>query len=620
MSRLGIEQVTAERLQRANSLSLKSPVDGERTFDGTGDSLAATAREILTGTTTEGHTKEGEGYVNQSDGASDDSVNPATLRNERYAVLTNGGSSTTGGRNSSTGSTGRVGNLSGSVSSTDTVIRRPASVAREGSVHSGDLSQLSRETVYPVVQAHERYRGTSYTLDSGFVGPRALCMGISEEGLGPCSSGLSIRPNTGVETIASRGKLSNRGSYRAPDGGYSTSRTDQDRRPSGGGQFQVPGRRVHSGPLAPRSSSHGFPTVPHHPAHRKGSSGGSSYTYGLGGRTNQRIQPHDRSRSTGKAYGSVTRYGGPRLHPSGRQPYGSVPEGAARLPPGSQEYEPGETWDHVKHQRQQSWGEFSGSSDPKYRRPQSRAESFHGERVGPTARGQNMEEPPVRDEVAPAGGEQLAQKARELFNRACANLPQPMSAPEGPVNFNSGAQELGESCLDSVARAIEHLSLPGAVDSEEVPKVAKIPKVDTTKSLHWSRKEFPEDDSPQSPIGDGQTEGVKRGNVRTGWTASTSERFLLDNDDLPESNPTIYDRVCEGSANQASSPVRVGDWGLLDIWLPTSSPQVGESSNRLGPRLMENDNPHAPVGGLSGPIANESAESREMNGKTRKMA
>lgn len=635
MPRFRTEQVTDER---TNSIYL-SPVDGERGLSRSRESTQVESgnhdhthptdkgRRTCTGFLMEGQAKQMDDYVNHSDAASDNSMNPTTLRNDIYAVLTKGELATTGGRTFSTGSTGKVGNLSGSESSsTVTVIRRPV---REESVYSGYHPPSSRDTAYPVVQAHERYRGTSYTLDSGFVGPRELCMNLGSEDLGSSSAGLSIRPSTGIDNIPSRGKLQTRGTYRAPDGNYSTSRTDQDRHPSNGSQFQAPGRRVYSGPPPPRSSSQNFPAVPHHPVHGRGSSSGSSYTYGLGGQTNQRAW------STGNGYGSGARYPAPRSHPPGRQQSsGSLSDGSARdtrpritenyrSPPGNQEFGPRETGDHARYQGKYFRDGSSSvcerrvsSSDPKYRRPRSKAESYPGRRVSSITHGQSVEES-EQNEVTAECDEQLAQRTRDMLNRARANIPLPVPSPEGPVSSNVGAQDIGEPYLESIARMIEHQSLPGAVDSEEVPKATgdvastRAPKLDTTKSLHWSRNEFPEDDSPQSPIDHGDIGGapdLKRVGTQTERTYSTgSDRFSLDIDDLPESNPTVYNRAQEGFANRSereSTSEKARDGGLLgegyipNIWLAASDSPVRKSSGRLRARLVENDNPHKPSSGL----------------------
>lgn len=605
MPRLGTEKFTDER---THSVYL-SPVDSERDHTYPTDKVSRACTESLM----EGRVEQMGDYVNHSDAASDNSMNPKTLINDIYAILTKGESATTGSRTFSTGSTGKVGNLSGSASSsTVTVIRRPA---REESVYSGHHPPSSRDTAYPVVQAHERYRGTSYTLDSGFIGPRALCMNLGGEDLGSSSAGLSIRPSTGIENIPSRGKLPTRGTYRTPDGNYSTSRTDQDRHPSSEGQFHASSRRIHSGPPPLRSSSQNFPAVQHHLVRGRGSSSGSSYTYGLGGQTNQRAW------SIGGGYESGSRY---PAHPPGRQQSsGSLSDGAARdTRPrmvenyrSPQEYGPSETGDHARYQGKHFRDRSSSvserrvySSDPKYRRPQSKAESYPGRRVGSVTRDQSVEEP-EQNEVTTECKEQLAQRTQEMLNRARANIPLSVSSPERPMSSNVGAQDIDEQCLGSIARTIEHQSLPGAVYSEVVPKAAgdaastRAPMLDTTKSLHWSRSEFPEDDSPQSPIdhGDiGDAPNLKRVGTQTDRTYSIgSDRFSLDIDDLPESNPMVCNQADEGFANRSereSSSEKARDRGLLEKeYIPNIR------STRPRARLMENDHPHEPSSGLPGP-------------------
>lgn len=550
-------------------------------------------------------------YVNQSDGASDISSNSAVLRNEIYAVLTGGESSTADNQTFNTGSTGRVGNLARSASSsTVTVIRRPT---RDGSMNSEDVSPVSREAAYPVARAHERYRGTSYTLDNGFLGPKSLCMDVGGENLGSRSSGLSIRHGTGVETVASRGQLPIRGTYQAPDGGYSTSRTDQDRRPSGGGQFRAPSRRVQSGPLPPRSSSQNFPAMPHHPVRGRGPPSGNSYTYGLGDQRDKRTLSHERNWPTGNA-GSTGRHAAPRSHKSGRQQfYGPGSDGTARdtRPKMMESYRlsSSRVEDHARQGQFRdgaSVGERDvGSSGQGCQRPRSMAESFNGRR--------GIEEPLEQDEGIPEDIEQLAQRARNLLNRARTNIALPISAPEGPVDFGVGGQDTSESSLDSIARIIENQSLPGAVDSEEFTKVAEIaacaraPMLDTTRSLHWKRSEFPEDDSPQSPIDNGDTGDVQvlqKVNAQTSRNFPTSgNRFSLGCDDLPESNPTVYYEAHEGFANLelGLSPAQGHDGSPLEKrdtpnnWLPAVTSQVGGLFDELRPRLIENDNPHAPA-------------------------
>ncbi|KAL0636570.1 hypothetical protein Q9L58_004408 [Maublancomyces gigas] len=177
------------------------------------------------------------------------------------------------------------------------------------------------------------------------------------------------------------------------------------------------------------------------------------------------------------------------------------------------------------------------------------------------------------------------------------------------MSSNVGAQDIDEQCLGSIARTIEHQSLPGAVYSEVVPKAAgdaastRAPMLDTTKSLHWSRSEFPEDDSPQSPIdhGDiGDAPNLKRVGTQTDRTYSIgSDRFSLDIDDLPESNPMVCNQADEGFANQSereSSSEKARDRGLLEKeYIPNIR------STRPRARLMENDNPHEPSSGLPGP-------------------
>lgn len=653
MLELGTNPVLVELLGRANSLSLTSPVDGGCGFGGYREWTQAECENhdhtqpdnkgrraytrVFAGGSTEGQAKKMEDYGNHSDAASDNSMNPVMLRNDRYAVLTRGELATTDSRTFSTGSTRRVGNPPGSVSSsTFTVIRQPVNSMRGGSVHSGELSPLSRDTAYPVIQAHERYRGTSYTLDSGFVGPRTLSMDSGGEGLGLNSAGLSIRTSTGTETAPLRGKLPGRGTYRAPDGNYNTSRTDQDRRPSSGRQYQASSRRVQSGP-PPRSSSQSFPATQHHQMHGRGYSSGSLYTYGLGGHTNQGTLLNEGIWSTEDPYGSVSRHSVSRSRLSGRQPWsGSVSDGVVRdtrprvvehyrQSLGNREYASSETGNNTRHQGQQFQDRSSSvserrvnSNDQRYRRPQSRAESFQDMRVRPGTRGQNVEEPP--EEIS--ADEQLAQKARELLNRARA-IPQPVSSPEEPVG-----SDVSEPWLDGIAQMIEHISLPGAVDIEEVPNAANVPtsvmapKLDTTKSLHWSRSEFPEDDSPQSPVGSGDTRSVPD-LKRVEPCPTGGDRFSLNIDDLPESNLTVYNPAHEGSANRSerrSSPGNAHEEKLLEkgyipnIWLAASdSPLVGKFSGRPRPRLVENDNPHVPSSDLPGSTANESVRSREMN-------
>lgn len=566
MLRLGTEP--AERLRRTHSLSFSD--NGRRAY-----------------------------YVNQSDGASDISSNSATLKNDRHAVLTGAESSTAGGR---TFNTGRV--AGSATSSTVTVIRRPT---REGIMNNEDVSPLSRETAYPMARVHERYRGTSYTLDSGFIGPRGLCMDVGGEGIGSRSSGLSIRNNNGIEAVTSRSQLPNRGTYQAADGNYSTSRTDQDRRPSAGSQFQVPSRRVHSGPQPPRSSSQSFPVVPHHPGRGRGPSSGSSYTYGLGDQRTSR----ERTWSAGNT-GSAGRHTAPRSHQSSRQKSSSsISDGTVRprmtenyRSPGNQECRPGGTEDHARQGQQFRDGasvrdKGANLSDQKYQRPQSRTESFHS-RCG-------IEEPQEQDEGLPEDIEQLAHRARELLNIARTNRALPVSAPEGPVDFDVVAQDTSERLLDSIARMIEHPSLPGAVDSEELPKaanIAKAPVVNTAGSLHWPIGEFPEGNSPQSQIDVGDTVALH------GVKEQTNQNYLnryLDSDDLPESNPPGYYEAHEGLGNWPEldlSLVGAHEGRLLekrDIpsgWLPTSTSQAGESLDSIRPRLMENDNPHVPASRL----------------------
>lgn len=188
------------------------------------------------------------------------------------------------------------------------------------------------------------------------------------------------------------------------------------------------------------------------------------------------------------------------------------------------------------------------------------------------------------------------------------------------MSSNAGAQDIDEPCLDSTARVAGRQSLLGAVDSEGAPKAAgdaastRAPKLDTTKSLHWSRNEFPEDDSPQSPIDHGDIGGapnLKRVDTQTGQTYSTgSDRFSLDIDDLPESNPTVCNQAGEGVANRSereSSSEKARDGGLLEkryipnIWLAASDSPVRKSSGRPGAGLVENDNPHEPSGSLPRP-------------------
>lgn len=592
MLRLGTEP-TAERLRRTHNLALDH---GHMGPGGPTDSRSA-------------H------YVNQSDGASDISSNSAVLRNEVFAVLTGGESSMTDDRTFNTGSTRRVGNLAGSASSsTVTVIRRPT---REGSMNGEDVSPVSREAAYPVARAHERYRGTSYTLDNGFLGPRSLCMDVGGEGLGSRSSGLSIRNSTGAETVASRGQLPIRGTYQAPDGNYSTSRTDQDRRLSGGGQFRAPSRRVQSGPLPPRGSSQSFLAVPHHPVRGRGPPSGSSYTYGLGDQRDQRTLSHERNWPTGNT-GSTGRHAAPRSHKSGRQQFsGPGSDGAVRdtRPKMMENYrlssgnQPGGAEDHVRQGQlrdEVSVGERGiNLSDQRHQRPQSMAESFHGRR--------GIEEPLEQDEGIPEDIKQLAQRARNLLNRARTNIALPISAPEGPVDFGVGVQDTSQSCLNSIAQIIEDKSLPGTVDSEEFSKAVEIaacvraPMLDTTRSLHWKRSEFPEDDSPQSPIDNGDTVDVlvsQKVNAQTGQNFPTSgNRFSLGCDDLPESNPTVYCGAHEGLANLelGLSTAQGHDGRLLEKrdtpnnWLPAVTSQVGGLFDELRPRLIENDNPHAPA-------------------------
>lgn len=247
------------------------------------------------------------------------------------------------------------------------------------------------------------------------------------------------------------------------------------------------------------------------------------------------------------------------------------------------------------------------SSDQRYQRPRSMAESFHGSR--------GIEEPLEQGERIPEDIEQLAQRARNLLNRARTNIALPVSAPEGPVDSGVGVQDTSESCLDSIARMIEHQLLPGAVDSEEFPKVVEIsacvraPMLDT-KSLHWKRSEFPEDNSPQSPIDNRDTGDVgdvlvsQKVNAQTNQRFPTNDnRFSLGCDNLPESNPTVYYEAHEGFANLELdlSPAQVHDGRLLEKgdtpnnWLPAVTSQVGGLFDELRPRLIENDNPHAPA-------------------------
>lgn len=274
----------------------------------------------------------------------------------------------------------------------------------------------------------------------------------------------------------------------------------------------------------------------------------------------------------------------------------------------SQECRPGGTEDHARQGQQFRDGSASvrdkgaNLSDQKYQRPQSRTESFHS-RCG-------IEEPQEQDEGLPKDIEQLAHRAQELLNIARTNRALPVSAPEGPVDFDVGAQDTSERLLDSIARMIEHPSLPGAVDSEELPKaanIAKAPVVNTTGSLHWPIGEFPEGNSPQSQVDVGDTVALHR--VKEQTNQNYLNRFL-DSDDLPETNPPGYYEAHEG----------LGNWPELDLslagayegrlvekrditngWLPTSTSQAGEPLDRIRPRLMENDNPHVPASRLPEP-------------------
>lgn len=263
-----------------------------------------------------------------------------------------------------------------------------------------------------------------------------------------------------------------------------------------------------------------------------------------------------------------------------------------KLSSGNQECRPGGTEDHARQGQQFRDGasvrdRAANFSDQKCQRPQSRTESFH-------SRG-GIEEPQEQDEGLPEDIEQLAHRARELLNIAHTNRALPVSAPEGPVDFDVCAQDTSKRFLDNIARMIEHQSLPGAVDSEELPKAANIPVVNTTGSLHWPRGEFPEDNSPQSQIDVGDTVALHR--VKDQTNQNYLNRFLLDSDDLSGTDPPGYYEAHEGLANWPELDLSL-EGKLLEkkdisnSWLPTSTSQAGESLDRIRPRLMENDNPH----------------------------
>lgn len=574
MSRLGIEAVTAERLERANSLSLKSPTDSECKPEGQ-EASQPTAME------NGGHATDSRQASACGESSSASSRKSSSASAEIFSA----------GVNSSTG----------------TIVKQPAHISREGSIVSGGSSSTSEEVGYSITKARERYRGTSYTLDRGFVGPSALPVSTTEESLRPGSTGFSLRTGGNTYITPSRGRRSNRGTYRTPDGNFSTSRTDQDRRPSTGRQFEPLGRRTHSGPLVSRTSNPGPPrpksTIPYHSGIRRVSSGGN-YTYGVTERriTFQSPQPRGGNWSNESMYGTTDRQATHRPHQDGD----SVSKGVSR--------------GGVAH------------SDPGYRRAQSKPGSPGAEKIGPGSTSQTIRGPQACDKMITAHSDELARRARELFDRARAGLTQPPLAPErlpSPTGFGSGTNEGSEPRLDSIGRTIRHPSMLGTIDCEEVQQVVNIstsvraPGIETAGSLHWSRETFPDDESPISlndenlqdmpPLERAQAIPKRRGTLP------------LASHDIEEGNQRWPDQIARSFVNrpeQHRSLVEQNDGGsptegedLVHNGLAAPSQQFREPFNRPGQQLVENENPCVSERSLLGSnmraIANDKTKNAE---------
>lgn len=615
MSRLGVEEVTAERLGRANSLSLKSPVDGELTPEETAGPQPPAFIQ--------GQGKQKGTSISHSDGKLDTNTNNERPGFCRYPSLTDNGSSIHN-QGSNTRDVKMTGNLHVSASSsTDTVVKRPTSVVGEGSISSGELSPLSREASSSVTSAQERYRNTFYTLDRGFVSPGDLRMGITKGNLESSPAEPEICPNhTG--RVLLRDIPPNQSTYRTSDGNFSTRRAEQVRRPSSSSEPESLGRCARPRPSASRFSSASFPgannAMQHHQEHRRGSSSGSlhTYTYGIAERhTTQRIQPRGRTWSTGNVYGAINRQATPRPHYDGRQSSTrSLSEGVGsgriqeynRFPPSSQDFRSGETSNNGRrseYQRQQYRSEsFFGPErerstiDSRYRRPQSRAESFGAGSTSSCAQYQTTEA--QVHEAIPQSNENLAQKVRELFERARDNLPQSRFAPEGPTEVGACTRE---GNLD-IERTTKHPSMQGAISSREAPQIAgtpapaEAPGRETMRSLHLMDAE-----SPSSSF----TQGLDS-EENSNEALDNNARPQPDSDDQPQGNLMSLGQARGGFSGQLGSGLpllrpeveRVS--GDTEVQSHSQTINFDQNARVLSnsPRqpLVENDNPRTPVSSI----------------------